>query len=173
MGFYYAKIYERKYAMKNCIVCKNAFNPNSSVQKLCSNECIQEWNKIYYKNKYQSFEHNCVECGKEFKGTKNAKWCSDECKKQYQHKQKLNRAQQRRDLEKHKYDGECSYCKKQFKGRKNQKFCSEDCRCESQRKFNREKAISLFNEGKNLSEIAKELKVCICYSKCVPLLGIC
>lgn len=145
--------------MKDCIVCGKTFLPNSSVHKLCSDECIQEWNKIYYKNKYQSFKHNCVECDKEFKGTKSAKWCSNECKKQYQHKQKLIRAQQRRDLEKYKYDGECSYCKKKFKGRKNQKYCSEECRCESQKKFNRAKAISLFNEGKNLNEVARELNV--------------
>lgn len=53
--------------MKDCIVCKKAFTPNSSVHKLCADECIEEWNEIYYKNKYQSFKYNCVECGKEFK----------------------------------------------------------------------------------------------------------
>lgn len=158
-AFIMQKFMKGNVNMKVCIVCKKSFEPNSSVHKLCSDQCIKKWNEIYYKNKYQSFQHACVECGKEFKGTKNAKWCCDECKKQYQHKQKLIRAQQRRDLEKYKYDGECSYCKKQFKGRKNQKFCSENCRCESQKKFNREKAIGLFNEGKNLNEIARELNV--------------
>ena len=145
--------------MKNCIVCNKPFISNSSVHKLCSEQCIKEWGKIYYKNKYQSFSQNCLECGKEFKGTQNAKWCSNECKKDYQYKQLKISGQKRRDLEKYKYDCQCKHCNKEFKGRKSQVFCSEKCRCDSQKKFNREEAINLFNKGKNLNEIATELKI--------------
>lgn len=145
--------------MKICIVCKKPFISNSSVHKLCSEQCIQEWNKIYYASKYQSFNHNCVNCGKEFKGTEKAKWCSSECKKEFQRQESRRRYHETYKQKQYSFDCKCDHCGKEFKGRKQQKFCSEECRCDSQKKFNREKAISLFNEGKNLSEIAKELKV--------------
>lgn len=145
--------------MKACIVCGKSFLPNSNMQKLCSAQCIQEWNKIYYKKKFQSFKHSCLSCGKDFEGTKKAKWCSDECKKEYQRQENRRRYWENYRQKQRSFDCECSYCGRAFKGTLNQKFCSEDCRCESQKKFNREKAIGLFNKGKNLNEIARELNV--------------
>lgn len=146
-------------SVKVCEICGLEYKPNSSHQKYCSNKCLEKGNIRYYKNKFQSFARTCVWCGKEFKGTKTAKWCCDECKQEYQTKERKRRQKERQDRLKYAFDSTCQHCGKEFKGTKYQKYCSEDCRCEAMQKFNREKAIRLFREGKNLREIARELNV--------------
>lgn len=145
--------------VKTCQKCGGVFSASSNSQKYCSAECLEHGSRDYYRRKFQSFDRECIWCGHKFFGTRGAKWCSDACKQKYQYKELRRRQKERQDRLKCAFDGVCNYCGSSFKGTKLQKYCSEDCRCEAMKKFNREKAIELFQEGKNLREIAQALNV--------------
>ena len=143
--------------VKTCQKCGGVFRNLSNSQKYCSAECLEHGSRDYYQRKFQSFEHECRWCGYKFLGTAKAKWCSEKCKEQYQKKERKRRKKEYNDKIKYAYDTICKKCGRSFKGNSVQMYCSEVCRCEAMRKFDREQAIRLFEQGKNIREIAREL----------------
>ena len=143
--------------VKTCQKCGGIFSALSNSQKYCSVECLEHGSREYYRRKFQSFDRRCIWCGFKFLGTRAVKWCSDTCKRDYQHKENKRRQKERIERLKNAFDGVCKHCGSSFKGTKVQQYCSEKCRCEAMQKFNREKAVQLFQEGKNIREIVREL----------------
>lgn len=138
--------------IKECIVCNKKFDSDRNAQKCCSVECRKIRKKYTDKEKVKNKNLTCNNCGKEFIGNKNNKFCSKECRSKYK-KENLRMYKHtclvcKKEYEsKNKYSKYCSYkcnykhkiinpkhtlicekCKKEFKSNnKKQKFCSESC----------------------------------------------
>jgi len=107
--------HKKNVKTKQCVVCGGPFKGKG---KYCSSDCY-EISKI----------KRCSICGKEFKSDKaNAKYCSDECKKQHNRERDKRRAINKHN--KNKKSHKCKYCGKIFVpeyGFKKRTFCSNQC----------------------------------------------
>jgi len=107
--------HKKNVKTKQCVVCGGPFKGKG---KYCSSDCY-EISKI----------KRCSICGKEFKSDKaNAKYCSDECKKQHNRERAKRRAINKHN--KNKKSHKCKYCGKIFVpeyGFKKRTFCSNQC----------------------------------------------
>lgn len=90
-----------------CLHCGKVLEHNSdtgNVKLYCDNKCRYAYNNKFTNNK-------CSVCGKEFIGSKGAKYCSKECKNNFKRV--------------------CKICGKEFVGSKYKKLCSKKCQHKS------------------------------------------
>ena len=124
--------------MATCLVCGKSFEPRSTVQKYCSQDCHDEarrrQNREFYRahSTFKSEVRSCVICGKKFL-TRNDKQicCSSDCRKVYNNeylKHKKYPEPLRRAHDEPSVLATCPVCGNNFaKSFHTQKFCP-DCR---------------------------------------------